>query len=141
MIIQAVLIGALLLCLFYALLRRRRSLPVAVTISITSLAGIYFVLFPDQTTEIARVLGVGRGADLVLYCWIVISLALSMNLRFRLLDMQQQVTELARELALRAPRRPGGEVEGDAATPELEATGPARTVTRSGAPESGAGPA
>ena len=141
MIIQAVLICGLLLCLLYALPRRRRSLPVSVTIALTSVAGIYFVLFPEQTTEIAWMLGVGRGADLVLYCWIVISLAISMNLRFRLLDVQQQVTELARELALRAPRRLDGEVARDPGAPEVEPTARTRTFTRGGAPEPGGGPA
>jgi small membrane protein len=140
-IIQFVLVGGLLLCLVYALLRRRKSLPVSVTIFFTSVAGIYFVLFPGETTEIAQRLGVGRGADLVLYCWIVISLAVSMNLRFRLLDLQQQVTELARELALRAPRRPDGAIANDAGMPEPAPPELTHTVTRRRPSEQADGPA
>jgi hypothetical protein len=51
-------------------------------------------------------MGVGRGADLVFYCWIVISLIVSVNLQFKILNLQEMTTELTRELALRAPREP-----------------------------------
>ena len=104
MIIQGVLIVGLLLCLLYAFLQRRKALMVSITISLTSLAGIYFVVFPQQTTEVAKVLGVGRGTDLILYCWIVITLVISINLRFKLLNLQEQLTDVAREIALGAPR-------------------------------------
>ena len=105
MIIRIALIAGLLLCLAYAFLQRRKSALVSIAISFTSVAGIYFVVFPEQTTELAQMLGVGRGTDLILYCWIVITLVISMNLRFNLLGLQEQLTELVRELALRAPRR------------------------------------
>jgi hypothetical protein len=105
MIIQWILILGLLLCLFYAYLQRGKSRLVSLGISATSIAGIYFVLFPESTTDLARILGVGRGADLVLYCWIVISLVVSVNLQFKILNVQGMVTELTRELALRAPRQ------------------------------------
>ena len=43
-------------------------------------AGAFFVWAPEQTTVISRAVGVGRGADLVLYLWVVISLALMLVL-------------------------------------------------------------
>jgi hypothetical protein len=106
MIIQWILVVSLLLCLFYAFLQRGRSKLVSYAIAGTSIAGIYFVLLPAHTSDLARWMGVGRGADLVFYCWIVISLIVSMNLQFRILNLKEMVTELTRELALRAPRVP-----------------------------------
>ena len=106
MIIQWILVLGLGLSLVYSVLQRGKSRLVRYPITITSLAGIYFVLFPAQTNGIADWMGVGRGADLVLYCWIVISLVVSVNLQFRILSLQEIATELTRELALRSPRKP-----------------------------------
>jgi hypothetical protein len=106
MIIQVVLVLGLLSCLFYAFLQRGKSKLVSLAIAVTGMAGIYFVLFPSHTTQLAHLLGVGRGADLVLYCWIVITLVVSVNLQFKILGLQGMITELTRELALRAPRVP-----------------------------------
>jgi hypothetical protein len=106
MIIQWILVIGLLLFLFYALLQRAKSRWVNMAIALTSVTGIYFVMFPEQTNEIAKWMGVGRGADLILYCWLVISLIVSVNLQFKIMGLQEMMTELTRELALRAPREP-----------------------------------
>ena len=104
MIIQALLIVGLLLCLLYAFLQRAKSRVVSLAIAMVSAAGIYFVAFPAQTAWLAHIVGVGRGADLVLYCWIVISLAISINLQFKILSLQGMITVLTRELALQSAR-------------------------------------
>ena len=101
MIIQWLLVSGLLLALAYAFLQRRKSRLVSGMISAVSLAGIYFVAFPGQTTELAHLLGVGRGADLITYCWIVISLVISLNLQFKIFELHSDITHLTRELALR----------------------------------------
>jgi hypothetical protein len=117
MIIQGILICGLFLCLVYAYLQRRNSRWISIAISATSIAGVYFVLVPERTTEIARLLGVGRGADLILYCWIVISLIVSVSLQFKILNLQEAITELTRELALRAPLGAGSKEVTDARIP------------------------
>lgn len=104
MIIQILLIFGLLLCLLYAFLQRQKSRLVSLTIVLVSLAAIYFVLFPEQTNQLAHFAGVGRGADLVLYCWLVISFIVSVNLQFKILRLQGLITELAREITLQAGR-------------------------------------
>ena len=104
MIIQVILIFGLLLCLIYAFLQRSKSRYVSSAIFLVSIAGIAFVLAPDLTNRIAHRVGVGRGADLVLYCWLMISLIVSINLQFKILSLQRLITELAREMTLRAPR-------------------------------------
>jgi hypothetical protein len=104
MIIQVLLIAGLLLCLLYAFLQRAKSRLVSLGIAVVSVAGIYFVAFPAQTAWLAHIVGVGRGADLVLYCWLVISLAVSISLEFKILSLQGMITVLARELALQSAR-------------------------------------
>ncbi len=63
------------------------------------MAGV--VLRPETASIVARRIGVGRGADVVVY----LSLAAIFYLLFRLLarleDHERQITRLARELALR----------------------------------------
>ena len=102
MIIQVILTLGLVLCLTYAFLQRQKSRLVSLTISIISNAGIYFVLVPERTNDLAHLVGVGRGADLILYCWLVISLVVSVNLQFKILRLQGLITELARAIALQA---------------------------------------
>jgi hypothetical protein len=120
MIIQIVLVGALLVCTAYGLLHNGRSRLVRWTLVLASLLGIYFVLQPEITSRIAARLGVGRGADLVLYCWVVISLALFARLQFALLKAHEQITELARQLAVATAREPTADPDarvGGAETP------------------------
>jgi hypothetical protein len=69
-----------------------------------ALTGIYLVLFPEHTQVVAHVVGVGRGADLVLYCWLVISLIVSLHLQLQILQLRGLITALAREIALQGAR-------------------------------------
>jgi len=99
-IIQALLIAGLLLCLSYGVIQRQRSRRLSNAISVVALTGIYFVVFPEQTNQLAHFVGVGRGADLVLYCWLVISIIFSMHLQLQVLHLHELITELTRELAI-----------------------------------------
>jgi hypothetical protein len=110
MIIKIVLIFGLLIALSYALVQRHKSRLVSISIFFVSVAGICFVAFPEVTITVANLLGVGRGADLVLYCWIVITLFVAMNLQFKIFQLQETVTVLIREQAL-ANACKGGRVE------------------------------
>lgn len=114
MIIQFILCAGLGFALFYALLQRRKSSLVSLAIVVVSSAGIVAVLLPSFSNDVAHAVGIGRGADLVLYCWIVITLLVSVNLQFKILQLQQNVTTLTRELALRAPVPPDVPLSGAA---------------------------
>ena len=79
------------------------------------------ILFPRLLTQVAQFLGVGRGADLLLYGLTVVFLGYVAASYRRMRQMEQQVTVLARELAVRAalhdrtdPGRAGGPDGGDA---------------------------
>ncbi|MCE0487870.1 DUF2304 domain-containing protein [Ornithinimicrobium sediminis] len=75
------------------------------------------VLFPGFLTRVAQFVGVGRGADLLLYTLTVTFLGYVAASYRRLRHMEQQVTTLARELALRSAvhaqrdHPPGGDLE------------------------------
>ena len=70
--------------------------------------GVAFVLRPDMTNRVAHALGVGRGADLIMYVFLVTTLyaLLQLHVRTRLLD--GQITDLARAVAIANARKPSG---------------------------------
>lgn len=61
------------------------------------------VVYPDGLTRIAELVGVGRGADLLLYVLVVTFMLVSVVLFRRLAVLERRYTELARELALDRP--------------------------------------
>lgn len=64
-------------------------------------AVIAVVLRPETASEAARRLGVGRGADVVVYLSIAAIFYLQFRLFARVEDQERQITKLARELALK----------------------------------------
>jgi hypothetical protein len=111
-IIQALLLSILATVLFYAISQRRRSRLLSSVMMGITLIGGGFVLFPSSTQGIAHAVGVGRGADLVTYCFIVVTLVAIFNLHLRLRASAELITELARSMALASARR-AGSVEGE----------------------------
>jgi small membrane protein len=92
----------------YAVSQRRKSPLVAWMIFLSSLAGMGLALFPEVTNALAAMLGVGRGADLIFYLFIVISLAAIFNLHLQIRRNHEILTELARSIALHsADKRKG----------------------------------
>lgn len=76
--------------------------------------GAFLVWFPDVTDRFAELFGVGRGADLVLYLWVVITLALIIFLYLKLAALGRRITLLARSIALEHPHgaeRRGGDAD------------------------------
>lgn len=106
MIIKFVLSGLMLLLLVYALGQFNQSRLIAVSIILCCMTGLVFVFFPSLSTDIANMLGVGRGADLVIYLLAIVTLAGIFNLHLRIRASREVVTELARALAIATARRP-----------------------------------
>ena len=98
----AKIILSVLLCgvLVYAWVEARRSRIVAGLSLIAASAGLYFVWFPSHSTRVAEFVGVGRGADLILYLWVCISLIMLLNLHLKLRSQNELITALARKIAL-----------------------------------------
>ena len=103
--IRIVLTAMLLVGIVFALREWKRSRVLCLAIASLALAGIYFVWDEAQTTRIANALGVGRGADLVLYVYAAISFVLIVSLLLRIKQLHEQFTDLARAVALADVRR------------------------------------
>jgi hypothetical protein len=95
-VFSAFLVGIL----FYAWSEQRRAPAVAIITMITAAAGIFFVWFPSQANALAELAGIGRGADLVTYVWILLSLLILFNLHLKLRSQMELITDLAREISL-----------------------------------------
>ena len=100
MIAQVVLSLLLGVVLLYAWAQYRRSPIVTVLSCAVSLIGFYFVWLPSHATRVAELVGIGRGADLVLYVWACISLVILLNLHLKLRTQHELLTQLARSIAL-----------------------------------------
>jgi len=77
-----------------------------------ALFGAYLVWMPDHATYIANSVGIGRGADLVLYVWVLITCAILLLLYLNLREQLQLITALARRMALaeaEPPEKPRSE--------------------------------
>jgi hypothetical protein len=75
---------------------------------------VVFTLFPESLSQVAKVLGIGRGVDVVLYFVSIIVVREVFLNRSRQSSLERQVTCLARELALSNARlinpEPGSKV-------------------------------
>jgi hypothetical protein len=103
--IKIPLILALAFFAFYGWRQRRASPAIGFAMPLISLVGMALVLQPQWAQRGADLLGIGRGADLVLYIWTVVSLLLLANLHFRLRAQSALMTILTRELALLEARQ------------------------------------
>ena len=74
--------------------------------SLIWLSAIGFILFPDSLTYVARWLGIGIGANLLLYLLTFAFIAVSFMLYARIVQLRRQMTLLVRHLALSQPLAP-----------------------------------
>ena len=72
---------------------------------------IWSIVFPSVWNQIAKLVGVGRGTDMVLYALVVAFLSFTLTTYFRFRDFEARYTKLARRLALdeAGPARPPAE--------------------------------
>jgi len=103
--IKIPLILALAFFAFYGWRQRRISPAIGFAMPLVSLLGMALVLQPYWAQRAADLMGIGRGADLVLYLWTVASLLLLANLHFRMRAQSAVITTLTRELAILEARQ------------------------------------
>lgn len=65
------------------------------------------VLFPGLSNEVAKLVGVGRGADLLLYGLVVAFIGYAVTTRAHHYRVDVQITELTRAQAIAAAPKPG----------------------------------
>ena len=97
-----VLIAIFTVVFAYQRLRSKKTTPAAFVLLIV--LWIFLLLFafkPDITVPLADLFGIGRGIDLLLIIGLLISLYLGFRLYIKVDDMNQQINDLVRELAIR----------------------------------------
>lgn len=99
-LIQLLLTLGIIIISAYMYIRLRSTLLDVILIILFLITGIFFVLFPDTSTDIAKLVGVSRGADLLFYFSILFLLFLILKLYSRLRRIEQKFTELVREKSL-----------------------------------------
>jgi hypothetical protein len=58
------------------------------------------IIFPDATSVVAHLLGIGRGADLIIYASLLLIFYLIFRMHLTLARMEQEITEIVRAVAL-----------------------------------------
>lgn len=69
------------------------------------LVGIITVIFPELSNILARAIGISRGADLLLYLFVVIFISDKINNYYWRQSVQQRIDKLVRVQALREAQR------------------------------------
>ncbi len=103
MIIQALLIVVSIFILFYFLTNRntmqvRAYKKIALLLCVALM--IVFVLYPEYLNTIANKVGVGRGADLLLYVFFVAFIIFSINVYLKFKELRDEIFRLSRTIAL-----------------------------------------
>ena len=58
------------------------------------------IIFPDATSFVAHRLGIGRGADLIIYTSLLSTFYLIFRIHLTLARVEQEITEIVRAIAL-----------------------------------------
>jgi small membrane protein len=114
MIIKLLLLALLALLAVFVTLQAMISRGVRSAVLVILAIGAYFVLQPDHANAMAHILNVGRGADLLMYLWVVITFSVILLLYLKIVAMNRMLTQLARRLALNQPMYPSKQSQADA---------------------------
>ncbi|MDQ2776582.1 MAG: DUF2304 domain-containing protein [Acidobacteriota bacterium] len=107
--IQLILIVLCLLATILGSLAFRSKLGYRLLGSFFFVTATAFVIFPDATSSIAHMLGVGRGADLLLYVGLLAGVYSFLLLYLRTRRLERRMTDQIRALAIRDAVRLGNE--------------------------------
>ena len=94
-----IIIGALIVIALYVGTKRLSGLQVSAVVAFT-LLGTAVVIFPVLSTNVAHVLGIGRGTDLVFYFAVLGGLFAVSNFYFRFRRNEEALAVLARRIAI-----------------------------------------
>jgi small membrane protein len=105
-LVQPILITLLVCLTVVALLSLRSRLVPRMLVLVLLAAGIAFVANPQLANRAAHLVGVGRGADLLLYLFSLTSAYLFLLFFAQLRTLERKVTALTRNGALHAAKAP-----------------------------------
>ena len=103
MIFQVILTLSLIAVGLYSMAMRRKIASLGNLAVLVTAVAIFLVWRPADATIVANRLGIGRGADLIFYCWVIISMMMILNLHLKLRIQLETVTELVRQMAIMHP--------------------------------------
>ena len=90
------------LAFVYHRLRHKKTTPATFGLWIVAWIIILFFAFnPNQSDPIAGIFGIGRGIDLLLIVGLLLSLYMNFRLYIKFEDLNQQINELVRALAIK----------------------------------------
>jgi hypothetical protein len=101
---QIIIVATVIAFLFYAF-RLRTVLRDRLIFTVIVALGVLLALYPDLSTRAANAIGIGRGADLLFYMFLLFSLFYNVHLATRLRTIDAQITRLVRDTAIAAPIR------------------------------------
>ncbi len=108
-LLALVVIALLLLLTIAAAIFKKATRGEAIFWSIVWVCAGAGVFRPDLSMTIARKLGIGRGADLLLYCAVGVMLVGFMMVYVRLRRLRREITLIVRHLALKDPQSGSGD--------------------------------
>jgi hypothetical protein len=100
---QLILAAAIVAFLVYTF-RIRTVLFDRIIYLLLALGGLALVIRPALATDLAHVLGIGRGTDLLLYALVMLSLFRDVGTASELRQIERRLTLIVRQLALDTPR-------------------------------------
>lgn len=103
--IKVILLLPFIGLILYYITRLRNKTAYRLSLIFISSIGVLFVLFPTIPNEIAHLVGVGRGADLVTYLFIVFFFLAGVNLYSKIRKLEANQTELVRKIAIEQARK------------------------------------
>jgi len=115
LVIKIILIVLCAILALFVLLPGRGSRHVAIrrlTMLILFAIAVVAIVFPNVTTAIAHLIGIGRGADLLLYGLIIVFVGNSLIVQRRHRQLEEQITTLARRIALIEAPEPAERING-----------------------------
>lgn len=83
-----------------AMLIRARSPKLSLLTALVSLAAGLATIWPDATTRLAKLVGIQRGTDLILYCAVLAMMVGFFLFYIRLRILRRELTEVVRHLAI-----------------------------------------
>ena len=63
--------------------------------------GLFIILEPNLLSRVARIVGIGRGVDVVIYFSIILLFYLIYKISLKLIELDKQITDIVRDSSLK----------------------------------------
>src|SRR2546425_6427992 len=90
-------------CMFYFIIATRTKALQRLFVLAFFSGGLVFITWPELSNQLAHLVGIGRGVDLILYLSTLFLYFICFNFGIRFRSSDERLTLVVRELALRSP--------------------------------------